>query len=208
MCLAFDGAEFKTALDEMIKDGETAKDMPEGMAGALPEMMMKMMPMMMKSMMEIMAPMMMENKTSEIDEDPDNKSEDKDPDNDTEDGKGEDVKHLKDELKKAQDAIDELKSVDTRKEVLKEISARDSLVAKASVHIGAFDAADKSLVEVQDYVAKKLGLDCEDGQSGAAVDAALKVLGNKSSRPVSMISSDGDDVSAGNSIFDNYLKGA
>lgn len=64
--------------------------------------------------------------------------------------------------------VADLKSSAT-KAVFDEAAKRDALVKQLTPHIGAFDAADKTLADVQKYGCEKLGLKADAGQEGAAL---------------------------------------
>lgn len=61
----------------------------------------------------------------------------------------------------------------THKSVMAEISQRDKLVSKLSVHIGAFDHADLTINEVACYGVKKLKIDVPRGQELAGLSGFL-----------------------------------
>lgn len=196
-----DKAEFKKAYDEMM--GEETKD--ENMMGMNPDMMMKIMGMVMKIMP------MMDAMNKSGDEMPDEESGDK-KDEKEEDEKGKDnyegkdnavVVDLQNQLKTAQDSIDAMKQATQDAADLK---IRDDLVARASVHIGAFEAADMSLAKTAKYVADKLGLTCTEDHALNTVNGALAVKPAPSS-PVVASADSADTVAAGNSIFNKYLEG-
>lgn len=60
------------------------------------------------------------------------------------------------------------------KTMLAEISARDALAKKISVHVGTFDCADKTLSEVAAYGVEKLGINCPTGAEEVALNAFLQ----------------------------------
>jgi uncharacterized protein len=59
------------------------------------------------------------------------------------------------------------------KNLMSEISKRDSLAAKLSQHIGTFDHSEKTLAEVAAYGIKKLGLPCGRGEEHATLNGFL-----------------------------------
>ncbi len=87
----------------------------------------------------------------------------------------------KEELKDDKKSEDETEEKEEKKEdkgmdaselvrqTVKMLSARDALASKLSSHIGTFDSADMTLSDVAKYGAKKLGLDCQEGQEVSAI---------------------------------------
>jgi hypothetical protein len=70
---------------------------------------------------------------------------------------------------------------DSAKNLLREISERDVLIKQLSHDVGVFDSADMSLNEVAQYCAKKLKLNCAEGQEHAAI---IGYLAGKESKSV------------------------
>lgn len=86
------------------------------------------------------------------------------------DKKGMDAMEKK--LTAVQDELDTVKK-NGIKTLLAEVSQRDQLAQRLAPFIGSFDHAEKTLSEVAEYGAEKLGLKCEKGQEKTALDGYL-----------------------------------
>jgi hypothetical protein len=58
--------------------------------------------------------------------------------------------------------------------VMREISRRDTLAQNLSRHIGVFDHKDKTAADVARYGVKKLGIYCKRGHEESAIEGFLK----------------------------------
>jgi hypothetical protein len=87
------------------------------------------------------------------------------------------------------------------KGIMSEISKRDALASRLSAHIGTFDHADKTLVEVARYGVSKLGIACAKGQEIAALDGYLH--GREAPKPGQGM----DAKHPTSSELDQYLQG-
>jgi hypothetical protein len=98
------------------------------------------------------------------------------------------LKNLSDELKAVKDS--------GFKEVLKQISARDTLATNLSQHIGTFDHASKTLDEVAQYGVKKLGLTCKPGHEESVLAGYLAGKKLNSGKVVQDVKPKSDQISA------------
>ncbi len=103
--------------------------------------------------------------------------------------------------------IEEKAAMDAKfkKNLIIELSHRDSLASQLSNFIGVFDHKEKTLAEVAKYGLEKLGLTCAKGQEHAVLDAYLKGrLVNNFSGGVAM---DSNFTRGESSQIDAYLNG-
>jgi len=104
------------------------------------------------------------------------------------------------EKEKKDDKEDAAMDSNSFKNIMVEINARDSLAKRLSAHVGSFDHSLKTLDEVEQYGAKKLGLKCTKDTAKYVLDGYL--MGAKKS----IIAITQDKKIASTSI-DAYLKG-
>jgi hypothetical protein len=151
-----------------------------------------------------------EDKEKAMDEDEDKKKDAKDGDNSKEEGDYSKDAMMKD--KKAMDAkvyhlerkVDELvKSIPDVRSLRREAAKCDELAQKLSHHIGTFDHAEKSHLEVARYGLEKLGLKAEAGKEFAMLEGYLAAKASQSSG----YATDSRTV-AKSSVIDSYLAGA
>lgn len=88
------------------------------------------------------------------------------------------------------------------KSVVAEVAQRDSLAKRLTPHIGAFDHAEKTLVEVAEYGVKKLGINVPKGHEITALNSYLAA---KSTTGAS-VALDGAQRK-NSSVIDSYLSG-
>lgn len=137
-----------------------------------------------------------EKEKKEEAEDDDEEKKDGDTEKDSKDRKGMDS-----QVKRLTQEVQDLKDSGT-KVMLREISKRDSLARKLSEHIGTFDHAEKTLVEVAKYGVKKLGLTCQDGHEQSVLDGYL------AARVANSVSNMGMDSKEQSTSIDAYLAGS
>lgn len=86
----------------------------------------------------------------------------------------EEKEEKKDDKKEGMDAAAmDAKLESFKKSFLRESSEKDALAKKLSVHLGTFDASEKTLQEVAEYGVAKLGLSCPKGSERIALDGFL-----------------------------------
>ncbi|MCD1124817.1 DUF2213 domain-containing protein [Jinshanibacter sp. LJY008] len=85
------------------------------------------------------------------------------------------IKRLKAQMKSLQATVDGYEK-NGMKKLVGQISARDQLANRLSVHIGAFDHSEKTLDEVVKYGVAKLGIKCAKGQEHGALNGYLLAL--------------------------------
>jgi len=124
-------------------------------------------------------------KVTDDDDDMDDDDDDMDDEEEIEvkdDKKAKDDKNVKDgeaekekgEAKKPKDKKDYYgMDAQLKKEFLKEISNRDDLAKKLSLHVGTFDHAEKTLQEVAEYGVKGLKLNCPKGHEVSMLQGYL-----------------------------------
>lgn len=78
--------------------------------------------------------------------------------------------------------------------VMKAIAARDSLVAKLTPHVGAFDHAGMTADAVAKYGVKQLGIACDSGAEIAALTGYLHGRQSPASQPVFTIGTGNDSA--------------
>jgi len=178
--------------DEMKKEGETAKD--EGENLSLESLAEKMRDMAAK--LEAMEKGVSDEDVSSF------VSEAKvvDADEEKKDDEKKDDKAMDAKIATLSKELNELKASGT-KVLLQEISQRDALAAKLSLHVGTFDHKDKTLAEVAAYGIKKLNLSCDEGHEKSMLDGYLAA--RNVNAPVVAL-----DSTVASSCIDAHLKGS
>ena len=90
---------------------------------------------------------------------------------------GDTVSALKAKIKRL-----ERKALDS-KQIMTQIAERDALAARVSKHVGTFDSAAMTKLEVAQYGVKKLGIKCPAGSEHIALDAYLQAAVADADKP-------------------------
>jgi hypothetical protein len=123
-------------------------------------------------------------------------NEDEDPDAETEEEKEKKKKEAKGDMEKPKD-----KSMDSMKDIFRQIARRDALASRLSKVVGTFDHSQKTLSEVALYGVKKLGLQCRKGHEESVLSGYL--AGHKPSN----ITVTAQDSRTSYSQIDAYIAG-
>lgn len=87
------------------------------------------------------------------------------------------------------------------RKALRDITLRDQLAKKLSMHIGTFDHAHMTLAGVAEYGVKKLGLKCAKGHEESLLSGFFAAQQNSTKTAETF------DSNEGNSVVDAFLKG-
>jgi hypothetical protein len=102
--------------------------------------------------------------------------------------------------------VNDLKARNPVADAMKEIAARDTLAKQLVPFVGAFDASDKSLADVQAYGLDKLGLKADKGQEAAVLTGYLAAAVKHAPKPAAFaFAGDGTPKKAGDNAVSAYL---